>query len=319
MKLATLQGIFNDYLVKEDIINHPKELYEPIQYIMQLGGKRIRPALTLLSYSMFKDDIEEALPIAYAIELFHNFTLMHDDIMDQATLRRGQLAVHQKYDTNAGILSGDAMLLTAYKYLLASGVSINDTQLFNNTAIQICEGQQMDMNFETAIEVSISEYLEMIKLKTAVLLGLALQLGAIRAGASTEDINHLYEFGINIGIAFQLHDDMLDAFGSNIGKKQGGDILQRKQTYLHIKTKELLEEQDATNYMDIFNNQKLSDKNRIEGVMKYYQQTEVKNHSLQSEGAYFKKAISHLDAVNIAEEKKIELRQLAHSMMKREF
>ena len=321
MEIEKLQSAFRDFLNSEKTLGSPPELYEPIQYIMSIGGKRIRPLLTLMSYNLYKEDIKKVLPIAYAIELFHNFTLMHDDIMDEADLRRGKPAVHQKYSINAGILSGDAMLLKAYKYLLGSGLNVDQVKLFNHTAIKICEGQQMDMNFETTDEVSIEAYLEMIKLKTAVLLGLALQLGAIHAGASSQDVDHLYAFGINMGIAFQLHDDMLDAFGSSAdtGKRKGGDILQGKQTYLHLKTKSLLDQSDLRDYTAIFKDKELSDDAKISGIMKYYESTVVKEYSLQTEEAYFNLAISHLDAVQVDAQKKHGLKNLAHGLMERVF
>ena len=321
MELVDFQKAFNHYLDHERIVKSPEQLYEPIQYIMQLGGKRIRPILAMMAYNLYEDNLEGVLPIAFAIELFHNFTLMHDDIMDVATLRRGKKAVHQKYGLNSGILSGDVMLLLAYEYLLSSGVSLSDIRLFNHAAIQICEGQQFDMNFESGQEVSIIDYMEMIKLKTAVLLGLALQLGAKQAGASQFDVDHLYQFGLNMGIAFQLHDDMLDAFGSSLemGKKQGGDILQRKQTYLHIKTKELLGKEELERFLAVFNSTDMADKERLAGVMSFYRQTAVKEYSLQTEEAYFNLAISHLDAIQVDNNNKSALRKLAHQLMERSF
>ena len=320
MEIDILLGLFKEYADQENVVKEPVSLYKPVQYLLDLKGKRIRPLLALLAYNLYKEEINEVMPVAFAIELFHNFTLMHDDIMDEATLRRGGMAVHQKYGVNAGILSGDAMLLLAYKYLLKSGLDIKEVEQFNNIALSICEGQQMDMDFESQNEVTIDAYLEMIKLKTAVLLGLAMELGAIKAGASDSDIQHLYKFGVNMGIAFQLHDDMLDAFGSSsaIGKKQGGDIMQRKQTYLHLKTLELLGDTERASYLKIFNDTSLNDEVLVKKVLSYYDQAVVKEYSLQSEEAYFVLALSHLDAVNVSADKKSVLKKLAHSLMERE-
>lgn len=319
MEIDILLSLFKVYAAQEHVIKTPESLYEPVQYLMDLKGKRIRPLLALMAYNLYKDDVDEVMPVAYAIELFHNFTLMHDDIMDEATLRRGGMAVHQKYGVNAGILSGDAMLLLAYKYLFKSGLGLKEVEQFNNIALEICEGQQMDMNFESQKDVTIEAYLEMIKLKTAILLGLAMELGAVKAGASESDIQHLYKFGVNMGIAFQLHDDMLDAFGSSsaIGKKQGGDIMQRKQTYLHLKTLELLGDEERVAYLDVFNDFSIDDELLVEKVLSYYDQAVVKEYSLQSEEAYFVLAMSHLDAVNVSADKKSELKKLAHSLMER--
>ncbi len=221
----------------------PKELYDPIGYIMNLGGKRIRPLLTLLAYGLYREDYEQILTPAAAVEVFHNFTLMHDDIMDKAPLRRGKATVHQKWDANTAILSGDVMLVKAYDMLL----HVPEDKLalclkrFNQTAIEVCEGQQQDMNFEKKEKVGETAYLEMIRQKTAVLLGFALEYGAILGGASLDDAEHLYHFGVNIGIGFQLKDDLLDVYAdkSKFGKQVGGDILSNKKTFLLIKAKEL--------------------------------------------------------------------------------
>ena len=222
-----------DYLDEIVVVKEPKELYNPIRYIVSLGGKRLRPVLTLMSCDFFNAEYKNALPAALALELFHNFSLIHDDIMDEAPLRRGKETVHEKWDLNTGILSGDAMLILAYQLfenyepLMFSELA----KLFSETALQVCEGQQYDVDFETRMDVSITEYLKMIEHKTAVLLGAAMQMGAIVAGASDTCKQNCYEFGKNLGIAFQLQDDYLDCFGDpeNFGKQVGGDIISNKK------------------------------------------------------------------------------------------
>ena len=232
--IAELQVILKSALKEASFVPKPAELYDPISYILSLGGKRLRPALVLMATDMYGADINAAIPQAVGIELFHNFTLMHDDIMDAAPLRRGQTTVHEKWNTNIGILSGDALFVKAYQSIVKADpkhlVALMD--LFNQTALEVCEGQQYDMNFETQERVSMSEYLQMITFKTAVLLACALKSGALVADASAKDQQHLYDFGIHIGLAFQLMDDILDVYGSqaDFGKQIAGDILCNKKT-----------------------------------------------------------------------------------------
>ncbi len=227
----------------------PSELYTPIDYILSLGGKRIRPLLSLLSFGMFQKNPESILKQALAIEVFHNFTLMHDDIMDQAPLRRGKPTVHEKWNANVAILSGDVMLVKAYDLLMDTEPALlpEILRLFNQTAAEVCEGQQFDMNFENLSEVKEEEYIQMIRLKTAVLLGCALKMGAILGGANETESNKLYEFGVNVGVGFQLKDDLLDVFAdkAKFGKQVGGDIISNKKTFLLIKAKELAQGKDA--------------------------------------------------------------------------
>jgi geranylgeranyl diphosphate synthase type II len=235
------QRLLENTLVRQDFDHEPKELYEPIAYILALGGKRLRPALTLAGCDLFEGELADALMPALGIEVFHNFSLVHDDIMDKAEVRRGKKTIHQKWNTNTAILSGDAMLVKAYQYMAKVDQSLLPQILksFSATALQICEGQQMDMNFETQTEVSEANYLEMIRLKTAVLLGCALKIGALVGKASVKQAQSLYGFGVNAGLAFQVQDDLLDAFGDpdKFGKKVGGDILQDKKTLLMIYSK----------------------------------------------------------------------------------
>ena len=237
-----LQQEINAYISGLSILRSPIELYEPIQYILSLGGKRIRPVLMLMAYNLYKENIPEVLAPAAAIEIFHNYTLLHDDLMDKADMRRGKKTVHKLWDDNTAILSGDAMFVLAYQYMAKSPRHLKEMwDLFNTTSLEICEGQQLDINFEKRTDVAENEYIEMIRLKTAVLLAASLKMGAIQGDTSPEDAGLLYEFGINIGLAFQLKDDYLDAFGNPdvFGKNIGGDILSNKKTYLLIKAFEL--------------------------------------------------------------------------------
>lgn len=242
--LPLYKSHFEQYLEQHQLLHAPQGLYAPINYIMGIGGKRLRPVALMMAYHLFKEDFEKALPAALAVEMFHNFTLVHDDIMDAAPLRRGFETVHKKYGVNTGILSGDVMLIYAYKYFSSiEDLQVKDRvwQLFTEIAIEVCEGQQYDVDFEERPDVRIEEYLKMIELKTAVLFAAALKIGALLAGAGQEQSDHLFEFGRKVGIAFQLQDDLLDSFGDpkKFGKKVGGDIAQNKKTYLVLKTLEV--------------------------------------------------------------------------------
>ena len=234
---------FVSYLEKKTITKEPKNLYSPITYILGLGGKRLRPILTLMTTEIFGMDYSKALDAALAIEVFHNFSLVHDDIMDDAPLRRGKKTVHEKWNVNTGILSGDAMLINAYQLFenYEGDTFRNLAQLFSKTAIEVCEGQQYDIDFETRDDVTISDYLKMIEYKTAVLVAAAMKMGAIIANAPLKEQNHIFEFGRNLGIAFQLQDDYLDAFGDpkTFGKQIGGDIIENKKTFLYLKSFEM--------------------------------------------------------------------------------
>src|ERR1700744_2113013 len=241
-KLPDRQEIINEEIQKLQFPSHPADLYEPIKYILSLGGKRMRPALLLMACDLFGGDINKAISSALAIEVFHNFTLMHDDIMDNAPLRRGKVTVHERWNPNVGILSGDVMLIEGYKLMMQVDEHLLRPilNIFNETAVGVCEGQQIDMEFETRHDVGIEEYINMIRLKTAVVLGGALKIGAIIGGASTEDAALLHTFGEQLGIAFQLQDDILDVYGNpeKFGKQVGGDIISNKKTYLLIKALE---------------------------------------------------------------------------------
>ncbi|RYF99488.1 MAG: polyprenyl synthetase family protein, partial [Chitinophagaceae bacterium] len=255
--------------------NHPKDLYEPIKYIMSLGGKRIRPVMVLMATELFTDDINSALDVALAIETFHNFTLVHDDIMDNAPLRRGKQTVHEKWGVNNAILSGDVMMVESNKHLSKVDVSVLKPVLdtFNATAQGVCEGQQLDMEFEQRTDVSIAEYIEMIRLKTAVLLGGAMKLGAIVGGANEADADLLYKFGENLGVAFQLQDDILDVYGNpeKFGKQVGGDIIANKKTFLHLKALALAKGDEGTS----LTNNSLTQEDKIKTVTALYNKYDI--------------------------------------------
>jgi len=297
----------------------PTGLYDPIGYTMGQGGKRIRPALTLMACNLFSDNIDPAIKPAIGIEVFHNFTLLHDDIMDKASIRRGKPTVHVKWDENTAILSGDVMQIMAYELLLDTPSSCLKAvlQLFTQTAAEICEGQQYDMEFEQRENVLPEEYIEMIRLKTAVLLGCSLQTGAIIGGASEEDAAHLYNFGINIGLAFQLKDDLLDVYGNSetFGKQIGGDILCNKNTYLLIHARKTAtgEIQKKLNFW--LNESNPNPEKKIREVTEIYNQLEVKKICEDAMDIYYGKAIASLEKVSVSSNKKQELRKLAEKLM----
>jgi geranylgeranyl diphosphate synthase type II len=300
---------------------HPQRLYEPIRYIMSLGGKRIRPVLTLMAAELFEGDIQKAMPAALAIETFHNFTLIHDDIMDNAPLRRGKQTVHEKWGVNNAILSGDVMMVEANKQLsmLDSAVLKDALNTFNATAQGVCEGQQLDMEFEEQEAVSIADYINMIRLKTAVLLGGAMKLGAQVAGASPDEAEQLYTFGENLGIAFQLQDDILDVYGDpeKFGKQVGGDIIANKKTLLLLKLKELATENDLQELEYQSANKDHVDK--IKNTTALYDGYNIRSLASIEMKKYSDKAFSALTSLNIAEERKTELFNLADQLMNREY
>lgn len=301
------------------------ELYGPCDYIIELGGKRLRPALLLMGYELFADDSDTALPAAWAVELFHNFTLMHDDIMDAAPLRRGKPTVHTRWDLNTGILSGDVMLIKAYQAL--AGVSRPSVvpeliQTFNRVAVGVCEGQQYDMIFETRNDVSLEEYIRMIELKTAVLLGGALEMGAICAMAPEEDAQHLYEFGRLAGIAFQIQDDLLDTYGdpAKFGKQVGGDILQNKKTFLVLKTLEVASENDRLDlqkWMEPADD--VSPETKINVVRDLFDRYQIPALVALEKERFQEEAFRHLAAVNVAESRKTVLRKTVEDLLVRDY
>ncbi len=319
--IPELSEKFINHLATFDYKSEPKLLYEPIKYIMDLGGKRIRPALVLAAYNMFDESVEKAMNAALAVEMFHNFSLVHDDLMDDADIRRGKASVHIEYDENTAILSGDAMLIMSYQLFEAYAEDYARlTNLFSTTAMEVCEGQRMDMDFETESQPSIDAYIEMIALKTSVLIACGLKMGAIIAGASETDAFHLYEFGKNMGIAFQIQDDILDTFGNQekVGKKIGGDILQRKKTYLYLKSMELLSRKEAEELLDLYSGRNnLKGDELIERVKHLFKTAHVEVHAQELKMVYQQLAMSHLDAIDVAEDKKQELKVFAENLLDR--
>lgn len=297
----------------------PESLFAPIDYILELGGKRVRPVLAVMAYNLYKNDIEKSIPIALGIEIFHNFTLLHDDLMDRADKRRGKPTVHIKWDDNTAVLSGDAMLIESYKEIAKTDKLYlpEILSLFSTTATEICCGQQLDMEFEKRLDVSIAEYLEMIRLKTAVLLGCALKCGAIAAGAPKEDYEALYNFGINIGLAFQLMDDLLDVYGDpeTFGKRIGGDILCNKKTFLQITA--LQSQESKEKLLHWINKTDFDENEKIKSVTAIYDDLNLKQTSTDIIHAYYEKGISFLDLVSVDYVKKKELRELAESLLSR--
>ncbi len=302
---------------------NPLNLYAPVNYSLEIGGKRLRPVLLLLSFNIFSDKIEDALPAAVALEVFHNFTLLHDDIMDKADVRRNKPTVHKKFDENSAILSGDAMAFLSYKFLLEckSEKRIDVIELFSKTAIEVCEGQQFDMDFEDRLTVSEEEYLEMIRLKTAVLLACSLKSGALLANSNTETANQLYDFGINLGMAFQLQDDLLDTFGNQetFGKRIGGDIVANKKTYLLIKALENASAAQKTELIKWIDKKDFSDDIKIRTVKNIYNQLNIKELAQLKIDYYFQKASEIIEKLTIDKNKTEPLVVLSNQMLKRNF
>ncbi len=300
--LAAIQQELEAHVQQLSYGHHPTELYAPISYLMGLGGKRIRPLLTLLAHNLYRSDYRHILTPACAVEVFHNFTLMHDDIMDQAPLRRGKATVHEKWNANTAILSGDVMLVRAYDMLLHIGPDKlgHCIRLFNQTAAQVCEGQQLDMNFEALEMVSEMDYVDMIRLKTAVLLGFSLQFGAILAGAPESDCEKLYDFGVNIGIGFQLKDDLLDVYADKnlFGKQVGGDIISNKKTYLLIKAKELATGAAAGELALWIGAPEFDKEEKVRQVTRIYDSLGIQALTENKMHAYFEKGFAQLSALH---------------------
>ena len=320
--IAVYQEHFLAHLENQNILKEPKNLYEPIDYILRLGGKRMRPVLTLLSTEVFDADFKKALSAATAIEVFHNFSLVHDDIMDDAPLRRGKETVHEKWNLNTGILSGDAMLILAYQYFESYEPTIFRAlaKLFSKTALEVCEGQQYDVDFETRDDVSIPEYLKMIEFKTAVLVGAAMKMGAIIAETSEENANLIYDFGLNLGIAFQLQDDYLDCFGNpeTFGKQVGGDIIENKKTYLYLKAMEFSKVEEREQLLHLYSIQPNDNSEKIESVKEFFNQTGATKATQKAIEDYTIKAFETLTKMEIGEDKKMVLRAFGEKLMKRE-
>lgn len=306
---------------KEMLKNSPVELYQPIQYSLEMGGKRLRPVLVLLACNLFSDEVEQALPAAIALEVFHNFTLLHDDIMDKAAVRRNRPTVHMKFSENSAILSGDAMAFQSYKYLVecSSPNLVKVISLFTETAIEVCEGQQFDMDFESRPDVIADEYLEMIRLKTAVLLAASLKTGALLGNADDESSSLLYEFGIQLGLAFQLQDDLLDTFGNQeaFGKKIGGDILANKKTYLLIQALEKSNPEQKATLLDWIGKSEFNPDQKIAAVTEIYNAAGVKQLAEKKVDSYFAQAMQILKKIKVDDKRTTALGELAKKMLTR--
>ena len=318
-KLNELQAIISDAVTELAYPEYPAQLYEPIRYILSLGGKRMRPALLLMACDLFGGDVYKAVSPALAIEVFHNFTLMHDDIMDNAPLRRGKTTVHERWNKNVAILSGDAMMVESNKLMMQVDDNIlrQVMDVFNQTAIGVCEGQQVDMDFEQQQDVQVEEYINMIRLKTAVLLGGALKIGALVGGAGLKDASLLYTFGERLGIAFQLQDDILDVYGDpdKFGKQVGGDIMANKKTFLLIKAIELAQGEQATE----LTKWTASDKEgKVEAITSLYNSLNIRHYAEQAMHTYADEAFAALENINIPNERKQYLRDFADGLMVRE-
>ena len=310
-----------EFLNAQQQEREPKNLYEPIQYILGLGGKKMRPVLTLMSAEIFDVDYSKALPAALAVEVFHNFSLVHDDIMDDAPLRRGNITVHEKWNINTGILSGDAMLILAYQYFEQYEPVIfrELAKLFSKTALEVCEGQQWDVDFETRSDVTIPEYLKMIEYKTAVLVAAAMKMGAIVAETSAENGDLIYDFGLNLGLAFQLQDDYLDAFGNpaTFGKQIGGDIIENKKTYLYLKAIEFASAEEKAKLLQLFSVSLDDNDTKIEEVKTIFNSTGATKATQQAIQDYTLMAFATLDKMNISSEKNSMLRSFGENLMNR--
>ncbi|RDI10266.1 polyprenyl synthetase family protein [Flavobacterium sp. AG291] len=321
LPIAHYQQIVSDYFANTSFEKEPLDLYKPVQYILSLGGKRMRPVLTLMAADIFGADCKEALPAAVAVEMFHNFSLVHDDIMDDAPLRRGNQTVHEKWNLNTAILSGDAMLILAYQFFEEYEPVIfrSLAKLFSKTALEVCEGQQWDVDFEMRNDVTEPEYLKMIEYKTAVLVGAAMKMGAIVAKTSHENCDLIYDFGLNLGIAFQLQDDYLDAFGdpATFGKQIGGDIIENKKTYLYLKALAQANEFEKQNLLQWFSVQPEDHSDKVVAVKNIFRHTGADATIKQAIEDYTYKAFATLEKLDIAEDKKALLKNFGESLMQR--
>ncbi len=313
---------FEKFLQRECAVREPENLYAPVNYVLSLEGKRVRPLLSILTYYLFDDTVEKIYPQAASIEMFHNFTLVHDDIMDQAPLRRGQATVHQKYNLNHAILSGDAMLIMAYR-LLTRGLgpeTLGRTlQVFTDAALKICEGQQYDMDFERSTGVLQQDYLKMIELKTAVLLGASMAIGGIRAGCSVPMQENLWHCGVAMGLAFQIQDDLLDVFGqkTSTGKQLGGDIIQRKQTIVWLKALELSGPRQEAELRALYNQENIAPDDLVRQVTMIYQSLGVERHCQALKERYVLQGVELIDAIDVDDERKTYLVQLLKFLLNR--
>ncbi len=319
MSIEVYKDDFLAYLNKKVVLKEPENLYAPIQYILQIGGKRLRPILAIMTCDLFGENPKKAFDAALAIEVFHNFTLVHDDIMDSAPIRRGKETVHKKWDVNTGILSGDAMMIMAYQCFENYEPTIYKKllKLFSQTALEVCEGQQLDVDFEIRNDVTILEYLKMITYKTSVLVAASMKMGAIIANVKESEADSIYDFGLNLGIAFQLQDDFLDTFGdeTTFGKKIGGDIIENKKTFLYLKAIEVCETKDRESLLKLYNSENSKDK--VSEVTNLFERNKIPAITISEIEAYTNKAFKVLDELSISEKKKVVLKNFGLSLMKR--
>lgn len=319
---SELLDIVKGHIAGLQFTRTPKGLYDPVSYVLSLGGKRIRPVLMLMAYNLYREDVKSILQPATGIEVYHNYTLLHDDLMDRADMRRGKATVHKVWNDNVAILSGDAMLVLAYQFMAqCASEKLKDVMdLFSLTALEICEGQQLDMEFEQRKDVKEDEYIEMIRLKTSVLLAASLKIGAILGGASKEDADALYDFGVNLGLAFQLKDDLLDVYGDPLrfGKNIGGDILCNKKTYLVIKAFEHANTDQEALLNDWFTRETFDPQEKIAAVTRLYNEIGVKALCENRIVEYSKRASESLNRVNVSAENKQELETMMNELMHRE-
>lgn len=322
VSIDQLQKEVESHLSKLDFPSQPAALYEPLRYMLALGGKRIRPALVLLANDIFSGNSANAMPAALAVEVFHNFTLVHDDIMDKAPLRRGESTVHMKWNPNIAILSGDAMFVKSCQLITETPIAAMPgvMNLFLKTAMEVCEGQQFDMDFENRPDVEVDEYLEMIRLKTAVLVGACLGIGAQIGGASVEDVNHMYDFGVNLGLAFQLQDDILDVYGDEqkFGKQIGGDIMANKKTFLLLTALKKANGATATELQKWLAYAGDDNSSKVKAVMDIYKSMNVKEIAEAKMESLYAEALLHLDALPIDQSRTQTLRKLASLLLLRE-
>ncbi|MCF8367626.1 MAG: polyprenyl synthetase family protein [Bacteroidales bacterium] len=323
LPLTELTKLINSRIEQLDFKKPPVELYDPIQYTLNLGGKRLRPALCLLACDLVGGNVKDALDPAIGIEIFHNFTLLHDDIMDGAPIRRGKPTVYKKWNTNVAILSGDTMMALSYEHIMKAPENLRSKifLIFNETAIEVCEGQQYDMNFEISANVSIDDYLEMIRLKTAVLLAASLKIGVIIGGADDKVARLIYDFGENIGIAFQLMDDLLDVYSKQekFGKTTGGDILANKKTYLYLKAFEIAEGEELDQLQTAFNEEAIRPQEKVISVKTLYDKLGIKTLTEEKMDHYYNKAMESLSQIALHPEKKKTLIDFARKLRSRDY
>ncbi|MBK6483479.1 MAG: polyprenyl synthetase family protein [Chitinophagaceae bacterium] len=321
--IVELQQLFNANLKAQEFQGTPRELYEPFTYMLDLGGKRMRPVLLLHACELFGKDAMLAMPQALAVELFHNFSLIHDDIMDLAPIRRGVPTVHKKFNQTIAILSGDAMLVVAYKYLVQADQALlaGLLNVFNNCAIKVCEGQQLDMNFEKYAELNVADYLNMIELKTATLIAASLQLGAMIAGAGIHDAAHLYNFGKQLGISFQLKDDWLDSFGNTqkVGKQTGGDIIQNKKTFLLVEALNCSDAETKRQLEYWYQPGQFNHEEKVAAVLQLFNKSGISERTQQATNWYFEEALKHLEQLALPSKDKDVLETWARQILDRDY